>query len=267
MIWNRKPKPYRPIGRWKNGKTLFFIWAGGTILILLATLTALYPFLSTARQVQAEEAEIKAFKEKHHKILHPEWQPPVKPTEGELSALQEKVPLEAEPARLIIQLQKAVKDSGAKWVEFRTAEDISNLQKREEEDGENLQKKREQMIPLLPRDSHLHPYWADLYVEGTESELLSLFGTLHQMQRIISVQGWEYIANDKKPGKIRIRLVWYVYQDSKLKGLPTLPDLQIPKTDESEERDETSSEKKETTDDETFSQESDGTGQPDIKTE
>ena len=48
-MWNRKPKPMRPIGHWKNGKTLFGIWAGGTFLILSASLAALYRFNTDPR--------------------------------------------------------------------------------------------------------------------------------------------------------------------------------------------------------------------------
>lgn len=232
-MWNRKPKPIRPIGRWKNGKTLFLIWAGGTFLILSAALSALYPIQYRIQEIRGEEAQAKAYEKKYRDILQPDFEAPDKPTQGELSSLQEKVPVTVEPARLLTALEKAVQDAGTQWVELRTAEKASELPEPEGKNGKKGGYKEFETelppLPELPGDSHLHPRWADLYVQGTEEQLLTLFGTLHQMKRTVSVQGWEYVAGKKeKPGHIRIRLTWYVYQDSNLKRLPPLSELEIP---------------------------------------
>ncbi|PTX53682.1 hypothetical protein C8P63_1272 [Melghirimyces profundicolus] len=244
-MWNRKPKPPRPIGAWKNGKTLFLIGAGGTFLILSATLASLYPIWAKEKEMRAEEAEARAFRKEHRKVLDPEWKLPEEPTKGELSALQEKVPVTAEPARLITELQKAVNDSGAEWKEFRTAENLSDLEKtkdgkEEKEDGNTSGKEENppgeadsEGLPRLPDDSRLTPYWADLHVRGTEEQLLTLFGNLQEMKRIVSVQGWEY-TQEKKAGQIRIRLAWFVYGDKDLKNLPPRPRLEVPKEEEPE---------------------------------
>lgn len=235
-MWNKKPKPIRPTGHWKNGKTLFLVWAGATFLILSASLAALYPIQHRIREIRLEEVQAQAHRQQNREILQPGFQTPAEPTSEELASLQEKVPVTAEPARLLTALQQAVENSGARWEELRTAEKASELAKMDEEkngegggreDGRGKQEPAP--LPELADGSRLHPRWADLHIRGTEEQLLTLFGNLHQMKRLVSVQGWEYVeAKGKKPGRIRIRLTWYEYRDPALKNLPPPPELQLP---------------------------------------
>lgn len=224
MRWSKQPKPIRPRGQWKNVKTLIGVWVGGTFLILSVTLAALYPVHSQLREMQAEEAEARKFMEQHQQVLSPEWEQPEKPTEGETAALREKVPVTPEPARLTTQLQQAVEDAGAQWIQLRMAETPAGLTPSKEKEESKPAEKEPELIPRTGKDSRLKPYWADLRVKGTEDQLLSLFGNLHGMKPIVSVQGWEYTSKQKKAGDIRIRLAWFVYDDPELKKTGQRPE-------------------------------------------
>ncbi|GGA55872.1 hypothetical protein GCM10007416_31350 [Kroppenstedtia guangzhouensis] len=209
-MWNRKPKPMRPIGHWKNGKTLFGIWAGGTFLILSASLAALYPIQHRIQEIRQEQAQAQTHRQQNREILRPGFQSPTEPTSEELVSLQDKVPVTAEPGRLLTSLQQAVQSSGAQWEELRTAEKASELAKMDEEKNKERResddeeaKKEPGPFPKPADGSRLHPRWADLYIRGTEEQLLTLFGNLHQMKRLVSVQGWEYVGDqEKKPGRM-----------------------------------------------------------------
>ncbi|MGF7088940.1 hypothetical protein JOD24_002806 [Kroppenstedtia sanguinis] len=234
MMWNKKMKPIRPAGHWKNGKTLFLIWAGATFLILSASLAALYPIQHRIQEIRLEEAQAQTHRHQHREILQPGFQAPTAPTSEELASLQEKVPVSAEPAHLLTALQQAVASSGTQWEKFTTAEKASELaeeaegkNKQDQRSGEEGKPKEPVPLPKLPEGSQLHPRWADLYIRGTEEQLLTLFSNLHQMKRVVSVQGWEYVdTKGESPGRIRIRLTWYEYQDPALKKLPPPPDQQ-----------------------------------------
>ena len=81
-----------------------------------------------------------------------------------------------------------------------------NKERRESDDEEA---KKTRTFPKPADGSRLHPRWADLYIRGTEEQLLTLLGNSAQMKRLVSVQGWEYVGDqEKKPGRIRIRFIW-----------------------------------------------------------
>lgn len=152
MDWNKK---IRPRGWYQSGKTLLWIWLGGSVLLSVLFLSFLYPLHTHLRSLHKETEEAKAYLKQHGDVLHPDYQLPPEPTAEELLELQGQVPTDFQVSRLLLQLQKAVKATGADWVEMRSAEKWKELKPMEmlpssddpnlkEEDEEADQEKQEQ---------------------------------------------------------------------------------------------------------------------------
>lgn len=114
-----KPRQ-RPWGWWKSGKVLFGVWLGGSLLISFTAMALLYPSHLHLEQLEEKRAEAQKFLADHADWLDPGYERPLEPDEDERTSLQRQVPLEAEPARFLLQLKEAVDASGGEWVELRT---------------------------------------------------------------------------------------------------------------------------------------------------
>ncbi|MDR6227371.1 hypothetical protein [Desmospora profundinema] len=253
----------RPWGWWKSGNTLFWIWLGGSLAICLTALAFLYPAHLNLKHMEEKRAEAERFLSDHREILDPGYERPTEPDADERTRLQQQIPLEAEPARLLLQLKEAVDDAGGEWVELRAGSKSSDLTPmewpvevmqeadRDEETGEegaddekeaeekikpapSEGKKPEEnaeeqaLVPTLPKDSAIQPLWADLYVRASRQEMLSLLRELEQMERLVAVQGMEFEEGEGERGTLRIRLAWFYYQDPSLKESMESPPLRLP---------------------------------------
>lgn len=152
MDWNKK---IRPRGWYQSGKTLLWIWLGGSVLLSVLFLSFLYPLHTHLESLHKETEEAKAYLKQHGDVLHPDYQLPPEPTAEELLELQGQLPTDFQAPRLLLQLQKVVKATGAEWVEMRSAEKWKELKPMEmlpssddpdlkEEDEEADQEKQEQ---------------------------------------------------------------------------------------------------------------------------
>ncbi|MFC4077132.1 hypothetical protein [Salinithrix halophila] len=252
-------KKIRPVGWYKSGRTLFAIWGGGTLTVCLIALAFLYPaHLDLVAQKQ-EIASAKAYQAEHREILAPDAEPPTKPTQEELKSLQERVPTDMDPARLLLKLRGAVDKSQAEWVELRTADSASQLKPLDEGKvkGEKTPEKPDpkktgdKEEPPHLENQPLKQYWADLYIRADYHKLSTLFTELNQLERVVTVQSWEFAEGPSATGNIRIRLTFYAYEDEALKkALPDREALKVPPPTEkpsgSKPKEETSKDAKKT---------------------
>ncbi|OYD06206.1 hypothetical protein [Paludifilum halophilum] len=248
-MWRKK---VRPQGWYKSGKSLFYIWLGGTVILSTLALSVIYPHYLKARSLQDEMEQARAYMDRHEKILDPEYEPPPQPTPEELAGLQEQLPVETEPDRLLVQLRKAVESSGAEWVELRTAEKPEGLprlpvteeekekeeekeekkeadesernedlqaEERQESDQEEDPSLEKEIREMLPADeSRYRRVWVDLYVQGTDEQAKELLDRISRLSRTVSVVEWNLFGEHRRPN-VRIRFVAFVYRDGKLKNL------------------------------------------------
>ncbi|GGE20465.1 hypothetical protein GCM10011571_23050 [Marinithermofilum abyssi] len=211
----------RPYHWWKSGKVLMIVWGTGTLLVTAASLGFLYPQYQELQRLRAENAAAQRFIAQHKDLLKPSYALPLEPSSEELQELQGQLPVRIEPARLMTDLRGAVAESRATWVKLQLAEDAEDLPEMKEEFADSSPK-------LEMNVKHVKPLWGDLYVRASYDELKDLFAKLERMKRIITVTGWVFEDREKNEGNVRIRLMWYVYQDVNLKHMPPLPGLELP---------------------------------------
>ncbi|PTM60034.1 hypothetical protein [Desmospora activa] len=123
---DRKPRR-RPWGWWKSGKTLFWIWLGGSLAIGLTSLAFLYPTDLNLKRLENQRVQAEGYLSDHQEVLAAEEEQPSAPDEDELMLMQQQIPLQPQPARLLAEIHAAVNRSGGNWVELRTESDPSKL--------------------------------------------------------------------------------------------------------------------------------------------
>ncbi|SDX42812.1 hypothetical protein SAMN05444487_11751 [Marininema mesophilum] len=229
----------RPAGWYKTGKTLLLIWGIGTVCVSGIALAVLYPTYIEKEDQYRELKSLKTYHAKQQQTLVADKQKPVAPGFEELKGLQEKVPTDVDSARLLRDLTQVVEKAKATWVELRSADRLKDLKpldegkvkaettvQRKEDDSSQNQVKE----PSPPSNKKLQRYWGDLYVQVDSNSFTSLLQELEQLDRIIAVQGFEYVDQvDSKTGNLRIRFAYYAYKDAVVeKSIPkkdTVTDL------------------------------------------
>jgi hypothetical protein len=189
------------------------------------------------QQLKQEGKNLAGNMKRYEKYTASTYQLPIEPSQAELTGLEKKIPIVQNRPEYVVQLEQAVKTSGATWVKMELLDDIAQVlaaktastnTEEETTTASATQPKENGVIPpdasdvakqlgIVPSEA-LKPIWVKLEVKATKSQFPNLLNQLQQGERLVTVVGWDYQWTDEtkaEPGVVYLAL--YTYQDEQVK--------------------------------------------------
>ena len=196
------------------------IMAAGCLLILTLYFYFVHPLVLKQKWLERERASLVQNIDRHQKYLAADYQSPSALTRMELNRLEEKIPLNRRNPGYVVDIEQAIKSSGATFLKLESLEDIRQIvgQKKQEQDYLVSEEELMQQLGMVVRHQ-LVPSWIRLEVKANQKQFASLLDQLQKKDRLISVIGWDYQWNDLHTSDTGvIYLAVYSYHDQMVKN-------------------------------------------------
>lgn len=198
------------------------IMAVGFLLILTLYFYFVHPLVLKQKWLERERTSLVQNIDRHNKYLASDYQPPSALSSVEMNRLEEKIPLNHRDPGYVVDIEQAIKSSGATFLKLESLEDIRQIvSPNTVEQNENRlisEEKLMQQLGMVVRPQ-LVPSWIQLKVKANRKQFASLLDKLQESDRLVSVIGWDYQwTNPHTPDTGVVYLAVYSYHDQKVKN-------------------------------------------------
>ncbi|KFZ39536.1 MULTISPECIES: hypothetical protein [Thermoactinomyces] len=195
--------------------------AAGFLLILTLYFYLVHPLVLKQKWLERERESLAQNIERHQKYLAPDYQPPSVLTHMELRRLEERIPLNRRDPGYVVDIERAVKSSGADFLKLESLADLHQIARQDTAEQSEARPVSEeelmQQLGMVVRPE-LVPSWVQLEVKANQKEFASLLDQLQKSDRLVSVIGWDYQwADEHTEDKGVIYLAVYSYHDQEVK--------------------------------------------------